>query len=265
MKRGYVDTPEGQIHYRTDGSGKPLLLLHQACVSSDEYSLVIPILGDHYRVMAMDFPAHGNSDASNRQYLVEDYAKTAVSFLNGLGIEKTSIVGNHSGASVAVEVASACPERVDKLILSGCPVYKLEVRQARAHGDDPKYLPMRITEDGSYLIKVWETEKGKSRSSLQVWHKMLVSHLMAGKRDQDLHHAVFQYDIEQRLPLIKSPTLIVSGDRGVFYDMLDFTQSMIPRSKTKVIKGGYLRLTLDQPDEFAEIIIEFLRNPRVYD
>ena len=226
MKRGYVDTPEGQIHYRTEGSGEPLLLLHQACLSSDEYSLVIPILGKNYRVMAMDFPAHGNSDVPDRQYLVEDYARTVVSFLDGLSIRKTNIVGHHSGASVAVEVAAAYPERVDRLILSGCPLYKLEVRQARLRGEDPKYLPMKITEDGSYLIKIWETEKAKSQPPVQTWYRMLVSHLMVGERDQDLHLAIFRYDIEQRLPLIKSPTLIVSGDKDVFYNLLDFTHSM---------------------------------------
>jgi hypothetical protein len=33
MKRGYVDTPEGQVHYRTEGSGEPVLLLHKAGIS----------------------------------------------------------------------------------------------------------------------------------------------------------------------------------------------------------------------------------------
>jgi pimeloyl-ACP methyl ester carboxylesterase len=36
MKRAYVDTPEGQIHYRIEGSGEPVLCLHKASLSSDE-------------------------------------------------------------------------------------------------------------------------------------------------------------------------------------------------------------------------------------
>ena len=54
MKRAYVDTVEGQIHYRVGGSGEPLLLLHQRLFSSDEYSKVIPILSGCCRVVAMD-------------------------------------------------------------------------------------------------------------------------------------------------------------------------------------------------------------------
>jgi hypothetical protein len=30
MKRAYADTPEGQIHYRIEGNGDTILLLHAA-------------------------------------------------------------------------------------------------------------------------------------------------------------------------------------------------------------------------------------------
>jgi len=36
MKRAYADIPEGQIHYRVEGNGNPILLLHMAVASSDE-------------------------------------------------------------------------------------------------------------------------------------------------------------------------------------------------------------------------------------
>ena len=38
MKRAYADIPEGQIHYRIEGSGEPVLLLHAATTSSLEYA-----------------------------------------------------------------------------------------------------------------------------------------------------------------------------------------------------------------------------------
>jgi len=45
MKRGYADTPEGQVHYRTEGNGETLLLLHKAGLSSDEFTEMLPFLG----------------------------------------------------------------------------------------------------------------------------------------------------------------------------------------------------------------------------
>jgi len=44
MKRTYADIPEGQIFYRTEGEGEPVLLLHAGVTSSDEYKKVIPFL-----------------------------------------------------------------------------------------------------------------------------------------------------------------------------------------------------------------------------
>ena len=44
MKRAYAEIPEGQIHYRIEGEGEPLLLLHAAVASSNEFAKVIPFL-----------------------------------------------------------------------------------------------------------------------------------------------------------------------------------------------------------------------------
>ena len=62
MKRVYVDTPEGQIYCRTNGSGEPVLLLHKASLSSEEFTEVLPLLGKKYRAIAMDVLGCGNSD-----------------------------------------------------------------------------------------------------------------------------------------------------------------------------------------------------------
>ena len=38
MKRAFADIPEGQMHYRIEGSGEPVLLLHAATNSADEFT-----------------------------------------------------------------------------------------------------------------------------------------------------------------------------------------------------------------------------------
>ena len=62
MKRAYADIPEGQIFYRFEGSGEPVLLLHAGVTSSGEYIKVIPFLSKNYRVIAPDFLGNGDSD-----------------------------------------------------------------------------------------------------------------------------------------------------------------------------------------------------------
>ena len=44
MKRAYTDIPEGQMHYRIEGDGEPLLLLHASVSSSNEFTRAMHFL-----------------------------------------------------------------------------------------------------------------------------------------------------------------------------------------------------------------------------
>lgn len=262
MKRAYIDIPEGQVHYQTDGSGEPLLLLHQTPLSSDEYAKMIPILAKTCRVVAMDTLGYGKSDVPPRRYEIPDYAQSVVSFLKALGISKTSIVGHHTGAAIAVEVAAADPGLVDKLILSGCPHYTPEMRQQRLN--NPRYRPMEIREDGSHTMTIWQNYSAVYRyPSLENRQMVFVNYMMAGTRAEDAHHAIHRYDAETQLPLIKSPTLLMSGTRDTLFERLEATKSLIPRCRAMVIEGGGPLITLEMSDEFAQAILEFLKEPGV--
>jgi pimeloyl-ACP methyl ester carboxylesterase len=105
IKRAFLDTEDGQILYRIAGKGEPLLLLHQNPRSSDEFLELMSIFAQTRRVIAMDFLGLGDSDKPPRMYSTEDYAKTVIALLEELGISSTSILGNHTGAFVAGEVA----------------------------------------------------------------------------------------------------------------------------------------------------------------
>ena len=126
IRKCFVDIPDGQVFYRAGGSGEPILFLHQSPMSSDEFLDILAILAKDYRVLAMDTMGYGNSDTPSHEYEIVDFARSVINFLNALGIQKASIVGHHTGASIAAEVAAAYPERVDKLMLSGLANWELE-------------------------------------------------------------------------------------------------------------------------------------------
>lgn len=260
MKRAYVDIPMGQIHYLVEGNGEPILLLHQTPLSSNEYAEMMPILGKKYRAIAMDTPGYGKSDPPPRKYRIEDYAGCVIDFLDALGISKACIVGTHTGASIAVELAVSWPDRVDGLVLNGCPHYEPEVRKARL--TDPKYHPMEIREDGSHLMKPWKVARDWSpRLRPESWHKWVVDYLVAGAYAESAHQALFRHDVEPLLPLIKSPTLLISGTEDVFYHRLEPTKRLIRHCKTKIIEGGGIVIGYERAEEFGKAILEFLVDP----
>jgi pimeloyl-ACP methyl ester carboxylesterase len=193
---------------------------------------------------------------------VEDYARAVVSFLDAVGVSKTSIVGHHTGASIAVEVAVTRPERVDKLVLSGCPLYEPGVPEKLLQDD--RFQPMVAKDDGSHIIKMWQVAKGYSPASRpEVLTKVVANNLRIGAQAEDGHHAAFKYRPQERLPLLDCPTLVMSGTRDVFIKKLDAAKNLIRRSRAKVLEGGGVWVGFEMPEEFAAAVFEFLEHPGV--
>jgi len=261
MKLAYADVPEGQIHYRTEGSGEPLLLLHMAASSSDEYTRVLPFLSKTYRAIAMDFLGYGDSDPAPRQYQISDHARTVVSFMDSLGIKKPSIVGHHAGAQVAVELAVTWPERVDKLILSSCPYWRYENERIAASKEKVSRR-LEINQDGWHLMEWWQRAK-RYGDPVEIVAEIALAFHKAGLRGEELNWAANVYDTKLKLPLIKCQTLLLSGTKDPFCAVAQDVKSLIPRSKIIVIKNGAVYIDRVIPKEFAGAILSFLQDPGV--
>ncbi|MTV29144.1 alpha/beta hydrolase, partial [Nitriliruptoraceae bacterium ZYF776] len=62
MRFGYADTPLGQLHYAEAGSGSTTVIcLHQTPRSCDEFTELMPLVGEHHRIIAMDMYGFGQS------------------------------------------------------------------------------------------------------------------------------------------------------------------------------------------------------------
>jgi pimeloyl-ACP methyl ester carboxylesterase len=260
LKRAYVDIAEGQVHYRYAGAGEPLLLLHQVPASSDEYSLLIPYLARSFRVLAMDTMGYGMSDPLPPKPSIPDYARCVTHFLEALGIKKTNLFGHHTGASIAIETAAAYPEVVDKLVLSGCPLYAPDVREQRRK----LYPDPEITADGAYIMEMWGSlRRWNPDAPPEFWHKTMVAAMLPGAKREYGHQAVFNFDERKRLPLIKAPTLVLSARKDAFINLLDEVRQLIPRSRTGIVEGAGSMVALVQPEALAKAITEFIRQPGV--
>jgi len=261
MKLAYADVPEGQIHYRTEGNGEPVLLLHMGGSSSDEYTRVLPFLSKTYCAIAMDFLGYGDSDPAPRQYQISDHAQTVVSFMDSLGIRKTSIVGHHAGAQVAAELAVTWPERVEKLVLSSCPYWRYENERVAA-SKEAVLKCAKINQDGWHLMEWWQRAK-RYEDPVEIVDEITLAFHKAGLRGEELDLATYAYDTKLKLPLIKCPTLVLSGTRDSFCAVVQDVKSLIPRSKITVIKNGSVFIGRVMPKEFAEAILVFLKDPGV--
>lgn len=265
MKKGYVSIPEGQIHYRTEGEGEPLLLFHQAPMSSEEWDAVIPILGKHYRVVAPDMIGHGNSDDPPREYEMVDFTRTTLQFMDALGIQKAIVCGNHSGAALSLSLAVNAPERVSKLVVS-CELL-ISPEQINVFLEKLKQTPMSrdlpMTADGSFLAEAWERYKQLGpQAPLPVRFKPFIIGQAARMRPFDAHYAVFRWMAEaDHFAKVKCPTLVFGAEHDLFFSipLLESALKRVADCQITVIKEGGALCAFQKPRELATAILDFLK------
>ncbi|MCA6064460.1 alpha/beta fold hydrolase [Thalassolituus marinus] len=115
----FVAVDDLVMHYRDEGQGPVLVLLHGVASSLHTWDGWVEELKDNYRIIRVDLPAHGLTgpdpalDRYNINYMVEKLDK----FLNKLGVSRFSLAGNSLGGYISWNYALYRPDRVEKLIL----------------------------------------------------------------------------------------------------------------------------------------------------
>jgi len=264
LKRFFLDTPDGQIHYRVTGSGEPsLVLLHQTPRSSDEYLDVMPLLAKKRRVVAMDTIGYGDSDKPPKWYTIQGYAQTVIMLMDGLDIEKAVVVGHHTGSKTAIEVAASFPQRVDKLVLVG-PYYWKDEEKRHGIAQTGNWAEEKLDESASHLMNMWKWCRLKLETRPDIVNRKVLDNLKAGVDSAHRGHwASASYPQEKRLPLVRCPTLIIWGTKDIeWHDEIGFHRrgiaEAIAQCRIMEVPGGSRELPCEMPQQFASLVLDFI-------
>ena len=261
IRRAYTDIQEGQMHYRFQGeSSKTVLLLHMVGSSSDEFTRIIPLLSENYRVIAPDHLGFGASDMPPREYEIPDYARSILGFMDSLDIEKASILGHHAAAQIAVEIAVTCPDRVESLILSGIPCSR-DPAERLAKLSAPYMQRVEVKRDGSHLMEYW-ARANRFGESVQVCNERALDYFKAGPRGEEMHWAAAKYHALPKLSSIACPTLLLCGSEDWMLPGSEIAKEVIPGNKFVIIEGGTVIMNREIPERVAAAIFPFLKSPR---
>ena len=222
VERGFVHGPDGNIEYMAGGAGPALVLLHSAPSSCALFEEAIPLLAGGLHAIAMSQPGFGESDPPPAAYgTVNDYARAVTYLLDGLGIERASVLGAHTSALTALELAAAWPDRVERLVIEECFNWsrpgRLEALERR-HG-------FQEQADGGHLLAMWARARERTlRNSSEpaevarLTRRGFLDTVRAerpgpdGISGQDAStRALSRYPLWERAPLVEAPTLVVHG------------------------------------------------------
>jgi pimeloyl-ACP methyl ester carboxylesterase len=258
VERVFVTTLLGRIHAAIAGTGFPVLLLHQTPRSWDEYRDVLPLLGREFRAIAMDTLGFGDSDVCPGDPSIELWAQGAFALLDALGETRAAIVGHHTGAVIAVEMAATAPERVGALVLSACPFVDA-ARRARHEGmrviDD-----VEVRADGAHLAELWARRQPfYPAGDTDLLQRFIVDALRAGDMAAEGHRVVNRYRMEDRLGHIQCPTLVIAptADPHV-HPVAPRVAGAIGGSVLRELSGGMVPLPDQMPEAFAGLVRDFV-------
>jgi len=257
VRFGYAETHFGQIHYAECGDGPPLLCLHQTPRSWDEYAELLPLLGASRRAIAMDTLGMGMSSPPPGDASIEIYARGAVALLDALVIDRTSVMGHHTGGIIAIELAARFPERVDRLVLSSTAFVDAASRERRKNR--PPIDLVERAEDGSHLTELWRRRQAFYPPNRPDVLERFVHDAIAAREPEEGHLAVGRYVMEDAIALVVAPTLCIGASADPYaFPELEPLAARLSDVRTAVIDGGTVGLLEDKAPEIAGLVIAFL-------
>ncbi|MCO5122285.1 MAG: alpha/beta hydrolase [Rhizobacter sp.] len=260
VSRQFIDLPAGTIHFASCGSGPPVLLLHQTPRSWDEFRDVLPLLGQHFTAIAMDTLGFGDSSKPLPvRDSIEGWAEVAMSLADALGLERLAVVGHHTGAAIAIELAAAYPQRIAGAVLSAPPWVDAERRARHSRPAPIDNVPRQA--DGSHLSALWRIRAPwYPAGDIELLERFVIDAVKAGPRAAEGHAVVSRYLMEARLPLVRCPVLVIAPTADPHaYPHARRVADAIADARVVEVEGGMVPLPDQMPERFAELVTDFLR------
>jgi pimeloyl-ACP methyl ester carboxylesterase len=133
-----IDVNGITVFYREAGNPKAptLLLLHGFPSAGHMFRSLIPLLANHFHLIAPDFPGFGQSAMPSRdkyQYTFANLADTIAGFTKAVGLKKFAIYIFDYGAPVGLRIALKLPDLISAIISQNGNAYE----EGLSHGWDP--------------------------------------------------------------------------------------------------------------------------------
>lgn len=256
------------IYYEIDGEGDAIAMIMGLGGGIPWLSRQIPVLSQHYQVIAFDNRGTGYSDAPDIPYTMEMMAADLAGLLENVGIKAAHVFGISMGGMIAQHFALLYPEKVKSLILGATTC-------GGTHRITPDAEAMKVLFDMERLQKM--TPEERARETLPVVftqefidnNQEFIDQLMAkmsghvspphGYNRQV--EAVIGHDTYERLPDIKVPALVIAGDADklVPAENSRIIASRIPNAELVILQGMKHGFNIEAADEVNDIVLRFLK------
>ena len=225
------------------GTGSTILILHGWGSSADSWAKAQEMLArKEFRVIVLDLPGFGKTAAPSTVWGVAEYSEFVRQCMQELDVKKCIVVGHSFGGQTAIQLAVTHPENIEKLILMAAAGIRHELGTkakvlAGVAGVTPAYMK-RIAG-----VLTGRSDYGRSKGIMK-----------------DIMRKVIREDLSEDLSKIKTPTLIIWGDKDRETPVQDaYTMhGLILGSKLEIFPGIGHRIRNEAPEKLIDTILGFL-------
>lgn len=188
------------------GRRPPLLCFHQVPNSGQIYTDFLPLLAADRLAVAFDTPGYGMSDPAPDPQRIGAYADAMEDAVASLRIPGgVDLIGYHTGAAIAAELATRGRLAVRRIMLVAVPVFTNAERASFG-----VLSPIPFDEDGDWAQEEWRRSwrwRGPGQSTASVL-RTYAEKMRPGARDRGAR-AIAAYDMGSTLRRLRQPLMIV--------------------------------------------------------
>jgi pimeloyl-ACP methyl ester carboxylesterase len=257
---GYVRVNDIDVFFERHGRGPPLVLLHGALGTIEScFAGLLPLLAQHFSVIAVELQGHGHTRDTDRPLTYEGMAADVAAVLDALGIERADFVGYSMGGAVVVQLAFDRPDLVDRIVYAGGASFDPGGVHPELTAAFESFDPHEV--DGTR----WHEAYQRVAPDPEAWTSLVL-------KVNELDRVGLSWPRE-RLAALTVPSLLIIGDADVVTP--EHTVEMfrllgggvpgdlvgIPRAQLAVLPGTTHVGMLDRVEWLSSMILAFLTPP----
>lgn len=254
-----ADLGDVQLHYRVDGpaDGAPVVFANSLGTDFRLWDPILPHLPEGLRLIRFDKRGHGLSSCPPAPYSMGALVKDVERLLDLLQVKDCLFVGLSIGGMIAQGLAVKRLDLVRAMVLSntGAKIGTKEMWEDRITAVEAGGIEALADP----VMERWFSKAFRATPELQLWRNMLVRQPDAGYAGCSA--AISGTDFYTPTSGLRLPVLGIAGseDGSTPPDLVRETVDLIPGSKFHLIRGAGHLPCVEKPEEYAQVLTEFLR------
>jgi len=270
---GFTEVNGVRLHYRVQGSGTPVVLLHGYTQTGHMWNPIVPSLAALHTVIVPDLRGAGDSAKPQSGYDKKTLALDIRALVTSLGFDRVIVVGHDIGLMVAYAYAAQFPRATERVVLMDAflpgignwkEVWLLrDLWHFHFHGD----VPLALVEgrERIYFEHFWNDFAADPKNSVPEADRRIYAEAYAqpgGMRAGFEYFRAFERDARDFAEMAQTrlivPLLVLTGEKASGRFLIEQAEQVAVDVRGEVIKGSGHWLMEEAPSQVIPAIAGFV-------